>query len=143
MWRVLRRPEIEEVLHALARPWFDIRKVRGGVSYARLIAREVSDPDEASRGIIAKTMDPIAKLFLQALMRAMPHADPSDVHWAGHYFIASLMMMMANTGRIQRLSGKYCKAGRSSEQQIVNSSLPHCVAAAANKARQGGAQRRG
>jgi AcrR family transcriptional regulator len=115
-----RRPEIEEVLHAFARPWFDVRKVRGGVSYARLIAREVSDPDEASRGIIGKTMDPLAKRFLQALMRAAPDADPKDVSWAGHYFIASLLMMMANTGRIQRLSGKYCKAGRESEQQIVN-----------------------
>jgi AcrR family transcriptional regulator len=114
------RPEIEEVLHALARPWFDIRKVRGGVSYARLIAREVSDPDEASRGIIAKTMDPIAGLFLRALVRAIPNADPSEVHWAGHYFIAALMMMMANTGRIQRLSGKYCKADRSSEQRFVD-----------------------
>src|SRR2546422_298974 len=76
--------------------------------------------DEASRGIIAKTMDPIAKLFFQALMRAMPQANPSDVHWGGHYFIAALMMMMANTGRIQRLSGKYCKADRFSEQLFVN-----------------------
>ena len=115
-----RRPEIEEVLHAFARPWFDVRKVRGGVSYARLIAREVSDPDEASRGLIGRTMDPLAKLFLQALTRAASDADPSRVHWTGQYFIASLLMMMANTGRIQRLSGKYCRAGKESEQQMVN-----------------------
>jgi len=129
------RPEIEEVLHALARPWFDIRKVRGGVSYARLIAREVSDPDEASRGIIAKTMDPVAKLFFQALMRAMPNANPGDVHWGGHYFIAALMMMMANTGRIKRLSGKYCKADRSSEQQFVDFYAAALRSAAAKKRR--------
>ena len=114
------RPEVEEVLRALAQPWFDVRRTRGGVSYARLIAREVSDPDEASRGIIAKTMDPIAKCFFQGLMRAMPDANPKDVHWAGHYFIASLLMMMAGTGRIQRLSGRYCKMDRSSEQQIIS-----------------------
>ena len=113
------RPDVKEVLHALARPWFDVRKVRGGVSYARLIAREVSDPDEASRGIIAKTLDPIAKLFFQALTRAMPEANSSDVHWAGHYFIASLLMMMVNTGRIERLSGKHCRLGRSNEDQMV------------------------
>ena len=139
------QPEIEEVLHALARPWFRVRKVRGGVSYARLIAREVSDPDEASRGIIAKTMDPIAKRFFQALIRAMPDADPSDVHWAGHYFIAALMMMMANTGRIQRLSGKYCRAGRSSEQQIVNffaTALRGAAAKKRGKAAREGAGRR-
>lgn len=139
------RPEIEEVLHALARPWFDVRKVRGGVSYARLIAREVSDPDEASRGIIAKTMDPIAKLFFRALTRAIPNGDPSEVHWAGHYFLAALMMMMANTGRIQRLSGKYCKADRSSEQQFVNLFAAALRSAAAKKhvkgARNGAARR--
>lgn len=113
------RPRVEDVLHALARPWFDVRKVRGGVSYARLIAREVSDPDEASRGIIAKTLDPIAKRFFKALAKAMPEARASDVHWAGHYFIAALLMMMANTGRIQRLSGRHCGTGRSNEEQIV------------------------
>jgi AcrR family transcriptional regulator len=64
------QPEIEEVLHAMAKPWFDVRRMRGGVSYARLIAREVSDPDEGSRGIIAKTLDPIAKHFFGALHAA-------------------------------------------------------------------------
>jgi AcrR family transcriptional regulator len=114
------QPDVESVLHALAKPWFDIRKVRGGVSYARLIAREVSDPDEGSRGIIAKTLDPIARRFFEALSRALPEVSRIQVHWAGHYFIAALLMMMANTGRIQRLSGKNCKVDKASEAQIVS-----------------------
>ena len=139
------QPEIEEVLHAMAKPWFDVRRMRGGVSYARLIAREVSDPDEGSRGIIAKTLDPIAKHFFGALTRAMPHADPGAVHWAGHYFIAALLMMMAGTGRIQRLSGKYCRAGRSSEQQIIRffaAALRNAAATNGRKLPRDGAVRR-
>ncbi len=102
------KPEVREVLDALVRPWIELRYAPGGISYARLIAREVSDPSEESRGIISKTLDPIARRFLQVLIGAVPELRATQVHWAYHFLIASLVWLMANTGRIQRLSGARC-----------------------------------
>lgn len=102
-------PEVREVLDAMVRPWIELRYEPGGVAYARLIAREVSDPSEASRGIIAKTLDPLARRFLQVLIEALPELPETKVHWAYHFLIASLVWLMANTGRIQRLSRGRCE----------------------------------
>ena len=113
------RPEARDVLRVLAGPWLALRKMPGGVSYARLVAREVSDPSEAERGIIKKILDPTARRTLQALVRAVPELGPSEVHWVYHYFVAALLVMMANTGRIQRLSGANCKLGDANVEEIV------------------------
>jgi hypothetical protein len=99
---------VREVLDAMVRPWIELRYEPGGVAYARLIAREASDPSEASRGIIAKTLDPLARRFLQVLVEALPELPEAKVHWAYHFLIASLVWLMANTGRIQRLSRGRC-----------------------------------
>ena len=103
------RPDLREVLDAMVRPWIELRYEPGGVAYARLIAREVSDPGEASRGIIGKTLDPIASRFLQVLVDAAPELPEAKVHWAYHFLIAALVWIMANTGRIGRLSGGRCE----------------------------------
>lgn len=102
------RPQLREVLDAMVRPLIELKNDPGGVAYARLIAREVADPSEASRGIIGKTLDPIARRFLEVLVETVPHLPKSKVHWAYHFLIASLIWIMANTGRIQRLSEGRC-----------------------------------
>ncbi len=103
-----RKPDLRQVLDAMVRPMIELRKEPGGIAYARLIAREVSDPSEASRGIISKTLDPIARRFLQVLVDAVPDLPAARVHWAYHFLIASLIWLMANTGRIRRLSEGRC-----------------------------------
>ncbi len=102
------KPDLRQVLDAMVRPLIELRNEPGGVAYARLIAREVSDPSEASRGIISKTLDPIARRFLQVLVEAAPDLPEAKVHWAYHFLIASLIWLMANTGRIRRLSKGRC-----------------------------------
>ena len=42
------------------------------------------------------------------MVRALPGVPPRRVHWAFHHFIACLISICANTGRIRRLSGKLC-----------------------------------
>lgn len=102
------RPELRQVIDAMVRPFIELRSEPGGMAYARLVAREVTDPGEGSRGIIRKTLDPIARRFLQVLVDAVPDIPETKVHWAYHFLIGSLIWMMANTGRIQRLSRGRC-----------------------------------
>ncbi len=99
------QPTIEAVLDAFARPWIEMRDTEAGHFYARLIAREVNDPQEEERGIVASLLDPIARDFLHAMELALPGHERSDVHWAYHFFIGLLTLTMANPRRVKRLSG--------------------------------------
>jgi AcrR family transcriptional regulator len=99
-------PTVEEVLEALARPWVELRDKRGGLLYTRLIAREVGDPREASRGIVRDLLDPIAREFIGALEKALPSHPKSEIHWTYHFFIGGLLLVLLKQERIDRLSGR-------------------------------------
>jgi AcrR family transcriptional regulator len=102
-------PAIGEVLDALARPWVELRGQRGGEHYSRLIAREVGDPKESRRGIVEDMLDPIAVEFIAAMEKVLPGHPRAHVHWAYHFFIGALLLILANPTRVQRLSGKLCR----------------------------------
>ncbi|MGP0089566.1 MAG: TetR/AcrR family transcriptional regulator [Xanthobacteraceae bacterium] len=98
---------IEDVLDALARPWVELRDSPEGRNYTRLIAREVNDPRERHRGIVEEMLDPIAREFIAAMERVLPDHSLADVHWAYHFFIGALLLVMVNPERTRRLSGSF------------------------------------
>jgi AcrR family transcriptional regulator len=102
-------PSIEDVLDALARPWVELRHQRGGEHYSRLIAREVGDPQEGRRGIVKDMLDPIATEFIIAMEKVLPAHTRAQVHWAYHFFIGALLLILANPARAKRLSGRLCR----------------------------------
>ena len=99
------RPSLRAVLDALARPWIEMRGTPEGRDYTRLIAREVNDPREADRGIVADLLDPIAREFIAAIEQALPGHAKADIHWAYLSFMGTLLAVLANPERITRLSG--------------------------------------
>lgn len=105
------REAISAVLDALARPWVEMRGQPGGMAYTRLIAREAGDPVEASRGIVATHLDPIAREFIAAMVRALPGVSRRRIEWSYHFFIGALLLILANPERVQRLSGSVCRIG--------------------------------
>lgn len=98
-------PTLEAVLDALVRPWIAMHGTMEGRNYTRLIVREGNDPREAERGIVRDLLDPIAREFIHAMERVLPGHRRSDIHWAYHFFISALQLILANPGRIERLSG--------------------------------------
>ena len=98
-------PSLRAVLDALARPWIELRGTPEGRDYTRLIAREVNDPREAERGIVADFLDPIARDFIAAIERALPGHAMADIHWAYLSFMGTLLVVLANPERVTRLSG--------------------------------------
>jgi AcrR family transcriptional regulator len=108
MDRAKPRPTVEEILDALARPWVELRKTRGGQHYSRLLAREVADPNESRRGIVRDLLDPIAAEFIAALEKALPHYPRAEIHWAYHFFVGALLMVLLDPSRTRRLSGALC-----------------------------------
>lgn len=48
------------------------------------------------------------KEFIDALTKALPKAKIEDIHWCYHYVSGALALTLAQTGRIDRLSGGVC-----------------------------------
>lgn len=48
--------------------------------------------------------------FVDALKAALPNAKEEDIHWCYHYMSGALALTLAQTGRIDRLSGGKCKS---------------------------------
>ncbi len=48
------------------------------------------------------------KEFVDALTKALPNAKIEDIHWCYHYVSGALALTLAQTGRIDRLSGGAC-----------------------------------
>lgn len=46
--------------------------------------------------------------FIEALKLALPNAREEDIHWCYHYVSGALALTLAQTGRIDRLSGGKC-----------------------------------
>ena len=106
-----RAPELRDVVHALIAPNILLRSNAelGGVPFARLIVREMTDPNERERGIISEMFDQTAYRYIEAIAVIFPGAPRAEIHWAYHFAIGTLVHAMASTGRLEYLSRGACQ----------------------------------
>ena len=101
---------LEHIVRALVLPVVQAQGGEAGVAYAKLVAREVSDPREAERGIVAEYFDPFAVEFVHAIRTVLPRQDPDYAHWAYLYAVGALVMSVFDR-RIERISEGQTHAG--------------------------------
>jgi AcrR family transcriptional regulator len=99
---------LEMIVRAALLPMLALRTLEGTGHFGVLMAREVSDPRSADRGILEEIFDPIAVLLTDALSRTMVGSTEAEVHWAFNIVIGTMVYVMADAGRIKRLSGGIC-----------------------------------
>lgn len=104
---------LELVVKALIVPMIRLRNSEGNASYIRLLCRELLDPRSIERGIIRDLYDPVARALLDAIAEALPDATPQQVHWGYHTMLGTVIYIVADNGRIGRLSGGRCDPGDS------------------------------
>ena len=124
--RRARGAPVEAIIAAFLDPILELRTSRGGGHFATLIAREATDPEEAKRGIIAQYLDPTARVFLRALQEALPGAPKSDVAWGYQFLIGAMVLILADTGRLTRISDG---AARTDDVRTTRDSLVRYAAA--------------
>ena len=88
------------IARALVEPSLRVRELPGGREFGRVMAREINDPAEGERGIVARYLDPTAHLVIDLLQRAAPDAPPARVVWAFEFADAALAWSHADTGRV-------------------------------------------
>lgn len=100
--------KLELVIKAVLVPNLHMRSAEKNSSYARILAREVSDPKAADRGIIQEFFDPIAHRVIEALKKALPDRRIEELHWGYQIMLGAMVFIMSDTGRISRLSSGLC-----------------------------------
>ncbi len=76
----------------------------GGARFTRMRAVISAGGDPLTRRVIAETCDPVARIFIEAMLDCLPGADRSDVVWRAQFLLGSMYFMLTSPGRIDRLS---------------------------------------
>ena len=105
------RPTVEGALRAFLDTDLDLY-VEGGegwMNYAALGAL-MSNSAEGGAELMNKHFDPVVLRLIELLRKALPGCRDVDLFWGYHFVTGALMLTLARTGRIDRLSGGLCKS---------------------------------
>lgn len=100
---------LELVVKALVFPMLHLRAHDRDPSFGRLLAHETMDPNSEPRGFIRDMFDPVARAVVDAMASALPERSREEVWWAYQFMLGSMVYVMGDAGRIERLSGGLCR----------------------------------
>jgi AcrR family transcriptional regulator len=121
------KPTVEGALHAFLDTDLDlyIEGGEGWKNYASLTAQVANTP-EWGANMMDNHFDPVVLRLISLLKKAMPKAEPKDIFWGYHFVTGGLMLTLARTGRIDKLSGGLC---HSDDFQAVKERMARFMAA--------------
>jgi AcrR family transcriptional regulator len=118
---------VEEIIEAFARPLLELlaEKHDEWHHYFALIAQINNSPDYGGK-LMTRYFDPMVSRFIDALRKALPNCREEDLYWSYHFFSGALTLTIAETGRIDNLSGRRC---RSTDMASISERMPAFIAA--------------
>lgn len=101
---------VRDILNAFITPVMHAQSSHdpGWRNYCRLVAEVNSSAVWA--GMMTSHFDALIAKFIAALRLALPGIGDKDLYWAYHMLTGALTLTMADTGRIDRLSGGVCQS---------------------------------
>jgi AcrR family transcriptional regulator len=120
-------PTVEGALHAFLDTDLDLY-IQGGdgwKNYAALGAQVANTPEWGAE-MMDDYFDPVVLRLVDILQRAMPDCARADIFWGYHFVTGALMLTLARTGRIDKLSDGLC---RSDDFPAVKKRMAHFMAA--------------
>lgn len=100
------RPELESVVRAFIQPVFEARGA--GIelsSFARLIARLATDPDDWAVAVMSEHTKAVIERFLPAFEAALGIGNPGTVAWAAHLSIGAMAHSLMGLPILHRMTG--------------------------------------
>lgn len=104
-------PSVEQIIEAFLRP-LELAQETGDPGwqhYLALIAYINNSPYWGPR-MMSKLFDQLVSEFIAALRKALPGAQDEDLYWCYHNLSGALTLTLAQTGRIDKLSGGKCRS---------------------------------
>ncbi|PKP99595.1 MAG: TetR family transcriptional regulator [Alphaproteobacteria bacterium HGW-Alphaproteobacteria-13] len=120
------KPTVEGALHAFLDTDLDLY-IQGGEgwrNYGAFGAQASNSPEGAE--FMDKYFDPIVLRLIEILKKALPDAAEEDIFWGYHFVTGALMLTLARTGRIDKLSDGLC---RSEDYEAVKARMARFMAA--------------
>lgn len=105
------KPTVEGALHAFLDTDLDLY-IEGGEgwrNYAALASQVANTPGWGA-AMMDDHFDPVVLRLVGILQKALPNASLTDIFWGYHFVTGALILTLARTGRIDRLSGGLCKS---------------------------------
>jgi len=105
------QPTIEGALRAFLDTDLDlyIQGGEGWKNYAALGAQVANTPEWGAE-LMDEHFDPVVLRLIGLLKKALPDCAEEDIFWGYHFVTGALMLTLARTGRIDKLSGGLCKS---------------------------------
>ncbi len=103
------KPTVEGALRAFLDTDLDlyIEGGEGWKNYAAL-ASQVANTPVWGAAMMDEHFDPVVLRLIGILKRALPGCADEDIFWGYHFVTGALMLTLARTGRIDKLSGGLC-----------------------------------
>lgn len=104
-------PTVEGALRAFLDTDLDLYggQDEGWRNYAALGA-QISNTPEWGAAVMDEHFDPVVLRLLGLLKIALPECSEEDIFWGYHFVTGALMLTVARTGRIDKLSGGLCRS---------------------------------
>lgn len=105
------KPTVEGALHAFLDTDLDLY-IEGGERWKNYgaLGAQVANTPEWGAELMDKHFDPVVLRLIGLLKRALPNCSEEDVFWSYHFVTGALLLTLARTGRIDKLSGGLCKS---------------------------------
>jgi AcrR family transcriptional regulator len=105
------KPTIEGALHAFLDTDLDLY-IEGGERWKNYgaLGAQVANTPEWGAELMDKHFDPVVLRLIGLLKRAMPDCSAEDIFWGYHFVTGALLLTLARTGRIDKLSSGMCKS---------------------------------
>lgn len=102
-------PTVEGALRAFLDTDLDLY-IEGGESWKNYaaLASQVANTPEWGAAMMDEHFDPVVLRLISILKRALPDCADEDIFWGYHFVTGALMLTLARTGRIDKLSGGLC-----------------------------------
>lgn len=105
------RPTVEGALRAYLDTDLDlyIQGGEGWKNYAQLGAQVANTPQWGAE-LMDQHFDPVVLKLISLLRKALPGCGEDDIFWGYHFVSGALMLTLARTGRIDKLSDGMCRS---------------------------------
>lgn len=105
------KPTVEGALHAFLDTDLDLY-IEGGEAWKNYgaLGAQVANTPEWGAELMDTHFDPVVLRLIGLLRKALPGASPEDIFWSYHFVTGALMITLARTGRIDKLSGGACRS---------------------------------
>lgn len=105
------QPTIEGALHAFLDTDLDLY-IEGGEGWRNYgaLSAQVANTPEWGAGMMDAHFDPVVLRLIGILKKALPEAAEEDIFWGYHFVTGALMLTLARTGRIDKLSQGLCRS---------------------------------